>query len=59
MTDLINLIPHCKKDAKLDTKSDRKVIDEVADMKVMGQPEEAIMRTLDTPQHPLVGPPQL
>jgi ribosome biogenesis protein BRX1 len=34
MTDLITLIPHCKKDAKLDTKSDRKVIDEVADMKV-------------------------
>lgn len=34
MNDMINLIPHCKKDTKLDTKSDRGVINEVADMKV-------------------------
>ena len=35
MLDLIQLLPHSKKDAKLDTKSDRQVINEVADMKVM------------------------
>jgi hypothetical protein len=34
MTDLISLLPHSKKDAKLDTKNDRGVINEVADMKV-------------------------
>ncbi len=34
MTDLIALIPHSKKDAKLDTKNDRTVLNEVADMKV-------------------------
>ncbi len=34
MSDLIALIPHCKKDSKLDTKSDRNVLNEVADMKV-------------------------
>ena len=34
MLDLIQLLPHSKKDAKLDTKSDRQVINEVADMKV-------------------------
>ncbi|KAJ9510337.1 hypothetical protein QJQ45_015813 [Haematococcus lacustris] len=33
MTDLIALIPHSKKDSKLDTKTDRNVINEVADMK--------------------------
>jgi len=33
MNDLIALLPHCKKDNKLDTKSDRNVINEVADMK--------------------------
>ncbi len=34
MLDLIQLLPHCKKDVKLDTKTDRMVINEVADMKV-------------------------
>jgi hypothetical protein len=34
MLDLIQLLPHCKKDVKLDTKTDRAVINEVADMKV-------------------------
>ncbi|BDA41073.1 Ribosome biogenesis protein BRX1 homolog [Coccomyxa sp. Obi] len=33
MLDLIQLLPHCKKDVKLDTKTDRVVINEVADMK--------------------------
>lgn len=33
MLDLMQLIPHSKKDAKLDTKSERGVINEVADMK--------------------------
>mmetsp|Transcript_38055 Transcript_38055/g.84738 ORF Transcript_38055/g.84738 Transcript_38055/m.84738 type:complete len:303 (-) Transcript_38055:516-1424(-) len=33
MNDLIQLLPHCKKDNKLDTKNDRGVINEVADMK--------------------------
>ena len=32
--DVMQLLPHSKKDAKLDTKSDRGVINEVADMKV-------------------------
>ena len=36
MLDLIQLLPHCKKDAKLDTKTDKGVISEVADMKVRG-----------------------
>ena len=34
LLDLIQLLPHSKKDAKLDTKSDRGVINEVADVKV-------------------------
>eukprot|EP00775_Hariotina_reticulata_P013588 gene13588-13713_t len=33
MTDFLSLIPHSKKDVKLDTKSDRGVINEVADEK--------------------------
>lgn len=33
MLDFCQLLPHCKKDAKLDTKSNRNVINEVADMK--------------------------
>lgn len=33
LLDLIQLLPHSKKDAKLDTKSDRGLINEVADMK--------------------------
>eukprot|EP00798_Chlamydomonas_sp_ICE-L_P021638 gene21638-28647_t len=33
MNDIINMLPHCKKDSKLDTKNDRGVINEVADMK--------------------------
>ncbi len=33
MLDIIQLLPHSKKDAKLDTKSDRGTINEVADMK--------------------------
>ena len=41
MNDLIQLLPHCKKDNKLDTKNDRNVINEVADMKVwMGWRQE-------------------
>lgn len=36
MLDLIQLLPHCKKDVKLDTKTDRVVMNEVADMKVNG-----------------------
>ena len=38
MLDLIQLLPHSKKDAKLDTKSERQVINEVADMKVIPPP---------------------
>lgn len=34
MLDFIQLLPHCKKDVKLDTKTDRAIINEVADMKV-------------------------
>ena len=34
LLDLVQLLPHCKKDAKLDTKSDRGVINEIADIKV-------------------------
>lgn len=34
MLDIGQLLPHSKKDAKLDTKSERGVINEVADMKV-------------------------
>ena len=34
MLDLMQLLPHCKKDAKLDTKTDRAILNEVADMKV-------------------------
>lgn len=33
LLDLIQLLPHSKKDAKLDTKSDRGLINEVADLK--------------------------
>ena len=36
LLDLIQLLPHSKKDAKLDTKSDRGTINEVADMKGCG-----------------------
>ena len=36
MLDLAQLLPHSKRDAKLDTKTDRGVINEVADMKVTG-----------------------
>jgi hypothetical protein len=34
LLDLCQLLPHCKRDAKLDSKSERGVINEVADMKV-------------------------
>lgn len=34
MLDLVQLLPNSKKDAKLDTKSQRNVINEVADLKV-------------------------
>ena len=34
MLDVTQLIPHSKKDSKLDTKSERGAINEVADMKV-------------------------
>lgn len=33
LLDILQLLPHSKKDAKLDTKSDRGVINEVADLK--------------------------
>ncbi|KAK9813457.1 hypothetical protein WJX73_010685 [Symbiochloris irregularis] len=33
LLDLVQLLPHCKKDAKMDTKSDRAVVNEVADIK--------------------------
>mmetsp|Transcript_5631 Transcript_5631/g.9803 ORF Transcript_5631/g.9803 Transcript_5631/m.9803 type:complete len:307 (-) Transcript_5631:491-1411(-) len=33
MTDITALIPHSKKDSKLDTKNDRNILNEVADMK--------------------------
>ena len=33
MTDLMALLPHSKKDAKLDTKRDRGVVNEAADLK--------------------------
>ncbi len=33
MEDVIALLPHSKKESKLDTKSDRGVINEVADLK--------------------------
>ncbi len=36
LLDLAQLLPHSKKDAKLDTKSDRGVLNEVADMKARG-----------------------
>lgn len=42
MLDLIQLLPHCKKDAKLDTKTDKGVINEVADMKVCKPLEQAL-----------------
>lgn len=34
MLDFVQLLPHCKKDSKLDTKSDRGVINEIAEIKV-------------------------
>lgn len=34
MLDLCQLIPHSKKDSKLDTKTERAVINEVADLSV-------------------------
>ena len=37
MLDLVQLVPHAKKDAKLDTKSERQLINEVADMKARQQ----------------------
>ena len=50
MLDLIQLLPHCKKDAKLDTKTDKGVISEVADMKVC---EHAASSSLPvTPEEP-------
>ena len=38
MLDLLQLLPNSKKDAKLDTKSQRQVINEVADLKVRRPP---------------------
>lgn len=35
MLDMLQLLPHSKKDSKLDTKADRGIINEVAEMKVM------------------------
>ena len=37
MMDIGQLLPHGKKDSKLDTKSERGVINEVADLKVQRQ----------------------
>ena len=37
MDDITALLPHSKKDSKLDTKNDRGVLNEVADMKVRGE----------------------
>ena len=34
MLDLTQLLPHSKKDAKLDTKTETAILNEVADMKV-------------------------
>lgn len=34
MADLMELLPHSKKDVKLDTKNERAVVNEVADLKV-------------------------
>lgn len=34
MLDLMQLLPHAKKDSKLDTKSNRGLINEVAELKV-------------------------
>ena len=34
MLDFAQLLPHCKRDPKLDTKKDREVINEAADLKV-------------------------
>ena len=36
MLDLTQLLPHSKKDAKLDTKTETAILNEVADMKVQG-----------------------
>jgi hypothetical protein len=44
MNDMIDLIPHSKKDSKLDTKNDRNVVNEVADMKVGNGPYSNYMR---------------
>ena len=35
MLDMLQLLPHSKKDSKLDTKADRGIINEVAEMKVL------------------------
>lgn len=50
MLDLIQLLPHCKKDAKLDTKTDKGVINEVADMKVC-KPLAVVLQRLQTDKH--------
>ncbi len=53
MNDLIQLLPHCKKDNKLDTKNDRNVINEVADMKVNGAIRVVVDEPSDKPlPHP-------
>ena len=36
MLDLTQLLPHSKKDAKLDTKTETAILNEIADMKVHG-----------------------
>jgi len=50
MLDLIQLLPHCKKDAKLDTKTDKGVINEVADMKVC-KPLAVFLQRLQSDKH--------
>ena len=42
MMDLAQLLPHCKRDSKLDTKTDRGVINEVADMKVTDPKNQSV-----------------
>jgi len=48
MLDLVQLLPNSKKDAKLDTKSQRHVINEVADMKVSTMPLTTHWQLLST-----------
>lgn len=60
MLDLGQLLPHSKRDAKLDTKSERGVINEVADMKVGAAPQPVLFHWhagVNTPLSALLGCP--